>query len=113
MRLQDNQVYINAAVADVLGATPSDELELYVGPHPKDFIIRAISGLGEEPRILVNLHQAQHIFIKSVADRLSNRCDFASSLGCQNTYTRSNSICINNDGIPADLTLGMIKYLRK
>jgi ABC-type lipoprotein release transport system permease subunit len=62
--LQANEVYINAAAADVLGAAPGDELELYIGPHPKDFIIRAISGLGEEPRMLVTLHQAQRMFNK-------------------------------------------------
>ena len=30
------EVYINAAAAEDLGAAPGDELELYVGPHPKD-----------------------------------------------------------------------------
>jgi putative ABC transport system permease protein len=60
--LQDNEVYINAAAANILGAAPGDELELYIGSRPEDFIIRAISGLGEEPRMLVNLQQAQRMF---------------------------------------------------
>jgi putative ABC transport system permease protein len=60
--LQANEVYINAAAGDALSAAPGDELELYVGPHPKNFIIRAISGQGREPRIFLNLHQAQRMF---------------------------------------------------
>jgi len=60
--LEANEVYINAAAAEVLGAAPGDELELYVGPHPKDFTVRAIAGQGEEPRMLVNLYQAQRMF---------------------------------------------------
>ncbi len=57
-----NEVYLNAAAARDLEAAPSDELELYVGPHAKDFTVRAIAGQGEEPRLLVNLPQAQRLF---------------------------------------------------
>jgi putative ABC transport system permease protein len=61
-QLEANEVYINAAAAAVLDASPGDELELFVGHHPKDYIIRGISTLGEEPRMLVNLQQAQRMF---------------------------------------------------
>jgi putative ABC transport system permease protein len=60
--LAANEVYINAAAAKALGAAPGDALELYVGSHPKDFTIRDIAGQGEEPRLLVNLRQAQMLF---------------------------------------------------
>jgi putative ABC transport system permease protein len=60
--LGENEVYLNAAAADALGAAPGDRLELYVGSHPKDFIVADISWQGEEPRMLVDLHQAQRMF---------------------------------------------------
>jgi len=60
--LEANEVYINAAAAEVLGAAPGDELELYLGPNPKDYTVRAVAGMGEEPRMLVSLHQAQRMF---------------------------------------------------
>ena len=60
--LEANEVYLNAAAAEALGAAPGDTLELYVGSHPKDFTVRDIAGQGEEPRLLVNLRQAQWLF---------------------------------------------------
>jgi putative ABC transport system permease protein len=75
--LQANEVYVNAAAGEVLNAEPGDGLELYVGPHPKNFTIRAIAGQGEEPRILVTLHQAQRLF---------------------NQQTRINVIIVSNQG---------------
>jgi len=60
--LESNEVYLNAAAAEDLGAKPGDTLELYVGSHPKDFNVREIAAHGEEPRILVNLRQAQRTF---------------------------------------------------
>jgi len=60
--LEMNEVYLNAAAAEALDAAPGDGLEVYVGPHPKDFFVRAIAGQGEEPRMLINLHQAQKLF---------------------------------------------------
>jgi putative ABC transport system permease protein len=56
------EVYINAAAAEALDAAPGDKLELYIGFHPKDFTVRGIAGQGEEPRMLVTLHQAQRMF---------------------------------------------------
>lgn len=60
--LEANEVYLNAAAAEALSAAPGDMLELYVGPHPKIFTVRAIAVQGEEARVLVNLHQAQKLF---------------------------------------------------
>ena len=60
--LGPNEVYLNAAAAESLKAQPGDSLELYVGSHPKDLTVREIAGQGEEPRILVNLRQAQRLF---------------------------------------------------
>jgi putative ABC transport system permease protein len=57
-----NEVYLNAAAAKALDAVPGDTLELYVGYHPKDFTVRAIAARGENPRMLVNLSQAQRMF---------------------------------------------------
>jgi putative ABC transport system permease protein len=57
-----NEVYINAAAAKALGAAPGDMLELYVSSHPKDFTVRDIAGKGEDPRMIVNLRQAQRMF---------------------------------------------------
>ena len=57
-----NEVYLNAAAAEDLGAQPGDALDLYVASHPKHFTVRAIAGQGEEPRMLVSLRQAQRIF---------------------------------------------------
>jgi len=60
--LAQNEVYLNAAAAEALSAAPGDSLELYVGAHPRDIIVRAIALQGDEPRMLVNLHQAQRMF---------------------------------------------------
>ena len=60
--LEANEVYINAAASEALGAAPGDTLELYVSSHPKNFIVRDIAAQGEEPRMLVNLRQAQRMF---------------------------------------------------
>jgi putative ABC transport system permease protein len=57
--LDEREAYLNASAAEALGAAPGDTLELYVGAHPKDFTVRGIAGQGEEPRLLVTLHQAQ------------------------------------------------------
>jgi putative ABC transport system permease protein len=60
--LEANEVFLNAAGAEALKAAPGDTLELYAGSHPKDFTIREIAMQGEEPRVLVNLYQAQRLF---------------------------------------------------
>lgn len=60
--LEANEVYLNAAAAEELGAAPGDKLQLYVSSNPKDFTVRAIAEHGEEPRMLVNLRQAQMMF---------------------------------------------------
>ena len=60
--LEENEVYLNAAAAEALGAAPGDSLELYIGSHPKDIFVRAIAGQGEEPRMFVKLNQAQQMF---------------------------------------------------
>jgi putative ABC transport system permease protein len=60
--LATKEVYLNAAAAEALSALPGDKLELYVGNHSKDFIVRAIAEQGENPRLLVNLRQAQRMF---------------------------------------------------
>jgi len=57
-----NEVYLNAAAAEDLGAAPGDKLAVYVSSHPKDFSVRGIAGQGEQPRMLVTLHQAQRMF---------------------------------------------------
>jgi putative ABC transport system permease protein len=57
-----NQVYLNAAAAEDLEAAPGDTLELYASSHPTDLTVRGIAGQGEEPRLFVNLRQAQRIF---------------------------------------------------
>jgi putative ABC transport system permease protein len=72
-----NEVYINAAAAEALGAAPGDRLDLYVSSHPKDFTVRGIAGKGEDPRLLVNLRQAQRMF---------------------NQYDKINVIVVSNQG---------------
>ena len=71
--LEAKEVYLNAAAAEALSAAPGDKLELYIGPHPKDFTVRAIAGQGEEPRMLVTLHQAQRMFNRAQQDQ-RDRC---------------------------------------
>ncbi|UCF26618.1 MAG: ABC transporter permease, partial [Chloroflexota bacterium] len=75
------EVYLNAAAAEDLGAAPGDELELYIGPHPKDFVVRAISGQGEEPRMFVNLRQAQRMFNQSARINLIVVSNLGDALG--------------------------------
>lgn len=57
-----DEVYLNAAAAESLGAAPGDTLEVYVGSHPKEYTVRNIAAKGEDPRMLVNLDQAQRMF---------------------------------------------------
>ena len=60
--LGGNEVYINLAAAEALEAAPGDALELYVSSRPKMYTIRAIAAQGENPRLLLNLRQAQVLF---------------------------------------------------
>jgi putative ABC transport system permease protein len=60
--LGGNEVYINVAAAEDLQASPGDALELYVSSKPKVYTIRAIAAQGDEPRLLLNLRQAQVLF---------------------------------------------------
>jgi putative ABC transport system permease protein len=60
--LGGHEVYINVAAAEALEAAPGDALELYVSSRPKVYTIRAIAAQGEEPRLLLNLRQAQVLF---------------------------------------------------
>ncbi|MEW5869917.1 MAG: FtsX-like permease family protein [Chloroflexota bacterium] len=60
--LRGQEVYINAEAAEALEAAPGDSLELYVSSKPKVYTVRAISAQGEEPRLLLNLRQAQVLF---------------------------------------------------
>jgi putative ABC transport system permease protein len=76
-----NEVYLNAAAAEDLGAAPGDELELYIGPHPKDFTVRAIAGQGEEPRLFVNLRQAQRMFNQNARINLIIVSNMGDALG--------------------------------
>ncbi len=57
-----NEVYLNAAAAKALDAAPGDTLALYAGASPRDYTVRAIAAQGQEPRMLVNLRQAQRMF---------------------------------------------------
>ena len=57
-----HEVYINQAAAEALGAAPGDALELYVSSKPKVYTVRAIAAQGEDPRLLLNLRQAQVLF---------------------------------------------------
>jgi putative ABC transport system permease protein len=60
--LAPDEVYLNAAAAEALSAAPGDRLDIYVSSHPKNFSVRAIADQGEQPRVLVNLQQAQRMF---------------------------------------------------
>jgi putative ABC transport system permease protein len=60
--LAPQEVYLNASAAADLAATSGDTLELYIGEHPSSFTVRAIAAQGENPRLLVNLQQAQRMF---------------------------------------------------
>ncbi len=60
--LNANEVYLNHGAGEALGATPGDTLEIYVGSRPKSYNVRAIAGKGDDPRLLVNLRQAQVMF---------------------------------------------------
>lgn len=65
LRLEDlggNEVYLNVAAAEALGAAPGDALELYVSSKPKVYTVRGIAAQGDEPRLLLNLRQAQVLF---------------------------------------------------
>lgn len=57
--LVGDEVYINVAAAEELGAAPGDALELYVSDKPKTYRVRAVAAQGDEPRLLLNLRQAQ------------------------------------------------------
>ncbi len=60
--LEAHEVYLNAPAAEALHAQPGDVLELYTGPRPKIFTVRAIAAQGENPRLLLTLRQAQGLF---------------------------------------------------
>jgi putative ABC transport system permease protein len=60
--LAGNQVYINKAAAEALDAAPGDALELYVGSKPKVYTIRGVAAQGDDPRLMLNLRQAQVLF---------------------------------------------------
>jgi len=60
--LGGQEVYINVAAAEALEAAPGDALELYVSSKPKVYTIRAIAAQGDDPRLLLNLRQAQVLF---------------------------------------------------
>jgi putative ABC transport system permease protein len=60
--LGGQEVYINQKAAEALGASPGDVLELYVGSRPKIYTVRLIAAQGDEPRLLLNLRQAQVLF---------------------------------------------------
>lgn len=63
--LDINEVYLNAGAADALSAVPGDVLEIYVGSHPKNYVVRGVAAQGKNPRMLVSLHQAQRMFDQS------------------------------------------------
>ena len=60
--LGGQEVYINKAAAEALGAAPGDALELYVSSKPKVYTVHGIAAQGEDPRLLLNLRQAQVLF---------------------------------------------------
>ena len=60
--LGEYEVYLNASAAEKLGAQPGDVLDLYSSSHPKKYTVRAIAAQGEDPRLLIDLHQAQVLF---------------------------------------------------
>ncbi len=60
--LDAGEVYLNVAAAKDLAAEPGDVLELYVSSRPKVYTVRAIAAQGKEPRLLLNLRQAQALF---------------------------------------------------
>ena len=60
-----DEVYLNAAAAEALDAAPGDTLEIYASSHPRDFTVRDIAAQGQDPRLLVTLHQAQRLFNQS------------------------------------------------
>ena len=60
--LGGQEVYINLKAAEALQAAPGDSLELYVSSKPKVFTVRGIAAQGENPRLLLNLRQAQVLF---------------------------------------------------
>lgn len=57
-----DEVYLNAAAAEALGAAAGDTLEVYTGSHPRVLTVRAAAGQGDDPRMLVTLRQAQRMF---------------------------------------------------
>lgn len=60
--LAGQEVYINEPAAEALVAKPGDVLELYISNKPKLYTVRAIAAQGEDPRLLLNLRQAQMLF---------------------------------------------------
>ncbi len=60
--LGEYELYLNASAAEDLGAAPGDVLDLYSGSRPKQYTVRLIAAQGENPRILMNLDQAQALF---------------------------------------------------
>jgi putative ABC transport system permease protein len=57
-----HEVYLNAKAGRELNAAPGDTLELYIGPRPKRYTVRAIAAQGDDPRLLLSLRQAQVLF---------------------------------------------------
>ena len=61
-RLGPREVFLNAAAAQDLDATPGDKLELYTGAHPTIAYVRGVAAGGENPRMILPLRRAQTLF---------------------------------------------------
>jgi putative ABC transport system permease protein len=62
--LQGREVFLNAAAGEALNARRGDRLELYAGSSPRIFTVAGIGSAGRSARVLMDLHQAQALFVQ-------------------------------------------------
>ncbi len=61
-QLGPREVYLNAAAAQDLNASPGDKLELYTESKPKIVQVRSVTAGGKSPRMFLPLRRAQTLF---------------------------------------------------
>ena len=76
-----------------LGAAPGDALELYVSSKPKVYTVRAIAAQGDDPRLLLNLRQAQVLFNQRGKINLIIVSNQGDTWAAWNTARQSPPIC--------------------
>lgn len=82
--LEGREIYLNQEAAEMLQAEIGDELKLFIGSVPKQFIVAGIAAAGRSSRGMIDLRQAQALF----AERGRINAILISNLGDQNAGAR-------------------------